>query len=444
MKVIIIGGIAAGMSAAAKLKRSQKEAQVIVYEKTPHISFGGCGLPYFVGGFFDRAENLFARTPQQAIESGIEVYVEHEVLSVNAEEKTVEVKNLQTGEVFTEAYDKLMIATGASPVVPPINNIHLENIYTLRDMNDGHILRAKMQDESIQKVGIIGAGFIGLEVAEAAKKLGKEVTVFQSGDRVLKGSFDKEITDILETEIKAAGVDLRLNTMVTGFNGTDKVEQIVTADGAFDVDLVVLAIGVRPNTGFLKNVGFDMLPNGAIIVDDEGRTSVEDIYAAGDCATVPHLLKEEPAYIPLATSANKLGRTVGENLGGAHEKFEGTLASSCLKALHMEAGRTGLSEDEVAEMGIEYKTTFITEKNHTNYLPGQSDIYIKLIYDANTKVILGGQIVGKKDAVLRTNTLAAAIYAKMTTKQLGMLDLCYAPPFARTWDALNVAGNVAK
>ena len=444
MKVIIIGGIAAGMSAAAKLKRSQKEAQVIVYEKTPHISFGGCGLPYFVGGFFDRAENLFARTPQQAIESGIEVYVEHEVLSVNPEEKTVEVKNLQTGEVFIEAYDKLMIATGASPVVPPINNIHLENIYTLRDMKDGHILRAKMQDESIQKVGIIGAGFIGLEVAEAAKKLGKEVTVFQSGDRVLKGSFDKEITDILETEIKAAGVDLHLNTMVTGFNGTDKVEQIVTANGAFDVDLVVLAIGVRPNTGFLKNVGFDMLPNGAIIIDDEGRTSVEDIYAAGDCATVPHLLKEEPAYIPLATSANKLGRTVGDNLGGAHEKFEGTLASSCLKALHMEAGRTGLSEDEVVEMGIEYKTTFITEKNHTNYLPGQSNIYIKLIYDANTKVVLGGQIVGKKDAVLRTNTLAAAIYAKMTTKQLGMLDLCYAPPFARTWDALNVVGNVAK
>ena len=444
MKVIIIGGIAAGMSAAAKLKRSQKEAQVIVYEKTPHISFGGCGLPYYVGGYFDRAENLFARTPEQAIASGIELHVEHEVLNVNASEKTVEVKNLKTGEIFTETYDKLMVATGANPVIPPIKNIELDNIYTLRNMEDGNILREKMQDESIKKVGIIGAGFIGLEVAEAAKKLGKEVTVFQSGDRVLKGSFDKEITDILEEEIQKAGVTLRLNTMVTGFNGTDKVEQIVTDNEAFDVDLVVLAIGVRPNTAFLKNVGFEMLPNGAIIVDHEGKTSVEDIYAAGDCATVPHLLKEEPAYIPLATSANKLGRIVGENLGGGSEKFEGTLGSSCLKVLHMEAGRTGLSEDEVAAMGIEYKTSFITDKNHTNYYPGQEDIWIKLIYDANTKVILGGQVVGKKDAVLRTDTLAAAIYAKFTTKQLGMLDLCYAPPFARTWDALNVAGNASK
>lgn len=444
MKVIIIGGIAAGMSAAAKLKRSQKEAQVIVYEKTPHISFGGCGLPYYVGGYFDEAEKLFSRTPEQAIASGIELYVEHEVLQVNAEEKTVEVKNLKTGEVFTETYDKLMVATGASPVVPPIQNIHLDNIYTLRDMEDGEILREKMQDPSIQKVGIIGAGFIGLEVAEAAEKLGKQVTVFQSGDRVLKGSFDKEITDILETEIRDSGVDLHLDTMVTGFKGTDKVEQIVTDSETFDVDLVVLAIGVRPNTAFLKNVGFDMLPNGAIIVDHEGKTSVEDIYAAGDCATVPHLLKEEPAYIPLATIANKLGRIVGENLGGASEKFEGTLASSCLKVLHMEAGRTGLSEDEAIAAGIDYKTTFITDKNQTSYYPGQENISIKLIYDANTKVILGGQVVGKKDAVLRTDTLATAIYAKMTTKQLGMLDLCYAPPFARTWDALNVAGNVAK
>ncbi|MBE6024542.1 MAG: CoA-disulfide reductase [Cellulosilyticum sp.] len=444
MKVIIIGGIAAGMSAAAKLKRSHKEAQVIVYEKSPFISFGGCGLPYYVGQYFDNHEQMFARTPEQAIQSGIELYVEHEVLKVNTEEKSVEVKNLKTGEVFTQNYDRLMVATGSSPVIPPIKNIDLKNVHTLRNMEDGHILREKMQDESIKKVGIIGAGFIGLEVAEAAKKMGKEVSIFQSGDRVLKATFDKEITDILEAEIQKEGVNLYLNTMVTGLNGTEKVEQIVTNEHVVDVDLVILAIGVRPNTAFLKDTGLEMLPNGAIIVDNEGKTSIEDVYAAGDCATVPHFLKEAPAYIPLATNANKLGRIVGENLGGKAERFEGTLGSSCLKVIHMEAGRTGLSEDEAREAGIDYKVAFITDKNQTDYYPGQESISIKLIYEANTKVLLGGQVVGKKDAVQRTNVLSTAIYAKMTTKQLGMLDLCYAPPFARTWDALNVAGNVAK
>ena len=444
MKVIIIGGIAAGMSAAAKLKRSQKDAQVIVYEKSPHISFGACGLPYYVGRYFDNHEQMLARTPEQAAKSGIEIYVEHEVVHVNVEEKKVQVKNLKTGEVLTQDYDRLMVATGANAIIPPIKNLELKNVYTLRSMEEGHILREKMKEDSIQKVGIIGAGFIGLEVAEAAKKLGKEVYIFQLEDRVLKATFDKEITDILEAEIQKEGVKLYLNTMVTALNGADKVEQVVTNNETVDVDLVILATGVRPNTAFLKDTGINMLANGAIIIDQEGKTSVEDIYAAGDCATVPHLLKKEPAYIPLATSANKLGRIIGENLGGEAEKFEGTLGSSCLKVLHMEAGRTGLSEDEAIKEGIEYKTVFITDKNQTDYYPGQEDISIKLIYDAQTKVLLGGQVVGKKDAVQRTNVLATAIYAKMTTKQLGMLDLCYAPPFARTWDALNIAGNVAK
>ena len=216
MKVIIIGGIAAGMSAAAKLKRSNKEAQVIVYEKLPYISFGGCGLPYYVGQFFNNHEQLFARTPEQAIQSGIELHVEHEVLKVNVAEKTVQVKNLKTGEVFSQDYDRLMIATGASPAKPPIKNIDLENVHTLRSMEDGHILREKMQSDAIKKVGIIGAGFIGLEVADAARKLGKEVYIFQQSDRILKGTFDKEVTDILEEEVKKEGINLKLGATVTG------------------------------------------------------------------------------------------------------------------------------------------------------------------------------------------------------------------------------------
>ncbi|WP_330377390.1 CoA-disulfide reductase [Cellulosilyticum ruminicola] len=291
---------------------------------------------------------------------------------------------------------------------------------------------------------MIGAGFIGLEVVEAAKKCGKEVVVFQLEDRVLKEVFDAEMTTYLEDELRAHGVNLQKSTKVVALKGENVVTHIVTDKEEVQVDLVILATGVRPNTAFLKDSGIEMLGNGAIVVDNEGKTSIANIYAAGDCATVPHLLKETPAYIPLATSANKLGRIVGENLGGNTMSFEGTLGSSCIKVMDIEAGRTGLSEEEAKRMNLDYKTVYIVDKNQTDYYPGQESIAIKLIYDSATKVILGGQVVGKKDAVQRTNVIAAAIYAKMTTKQLGMLDLCYAPPFARTWDALNVAGNVAK
>ena len=444
MKVIIIGGIAAGMSAAAKLKRTCKDAEIIVYERSSHISFGACGLPYYVGGFFDNENQMLARTPEQVSKTGISVMIHHEVIKVDPKDQIIVVKNLESGLSFTEHYDKLMIATGASPIIPPIANVNLKNVYTLRQMADGHILRDKMKDPNIKKVGIIGAGFIGLEIVEAAKKMHKEVHVFQLEDRILKDTFDKEVTDLLEEELKREEVSLYLNTMVTGLEGSEAVTHIVTAHEKVETDLVIIATGVRPNTGFLKETGIEMLPNGAIVIDQKGKTSLPNIYAAGDCATVYHLVRKENVYIPLATSANKLGRLVGENLGGADEVFEGTLGSSCLKLMHMEAGRTGVSEQEAQKLKIDYQTVFITDKNQTDYYPGQEDISIKLIYERDSKVIIGGQVVGKKDAVQRTNVIAAAIYAKMTTKQLGMLDVCYAPPFARTWDALNVAGNVAK
>lgn len=444
MKFIIVGGIAAGMSAAAKLRRLDKEAEIIVYEKQDYVSFGACGLPYYVGGFFDNPEQMIVRTPEKFRETGINVQTKHEVIAVDINTQTVKVKNLKTDEVFEDHYDKMMIATGASAIIPPIQNLELENVHTMRSLQDGHILKEKLQKEEIKTVGIIGAGFIGLEAVEAAKKCGKEVAVFQLEDRVLKEVFDAEMTTYLEDELRIHGVNLQTSTKVIALKGETTVTHIVTDKGEVQVDLVILATGVRPNTAFLKDTGIEMLGNGAIVVNNEGKTSIANIYAAGDCATVPHLLKETPAYIPLATSANKLGRIVGENLGGNSMTFEGTLGSSCIKVMEIEAGRTGLSEEEAKRMNLDYKTVCIVDKNQTDYYPGQESIAIKLIYDAATKVILGGQVVGKKDAVQRTNVIAAAIYAKMTTKQLGMLDLCYAPPFARTWDVLNVAGNVAK
>ncbi|MEE0932667.1 CoA-disulfide reductase [Clostridium sp. D43t1_170807_H7] len=444
MKVIIIGGVAAGMSAAAKFKRLSPKDDVVVYEKGDIVSFGACGLPYYVGGFFEDSREMIARTPEQFRESGVEIHTKHEVIDVDFPGKKLKVKNLTTGEILEESYDKLMIASGARAIIPPIKNINLENVVTLKSMDDGNKLRELMASEEYKKVAIIGAGFIGLEAVEAAKNRGKEVTVVQLQDRVLQEVFDKDITDILEAEIREHDVNLLLGETVLELIGDGKVSKVRTDKREFEADIVILATGVKPNTDFLKSDEIKMLRNGAIVIDSYGRTSVEDVYSAGDCATINNLITGKEAYVPLATGANKLGRIVGENLAGQNNSFQGSMASSCIKVMNMEAARTGLSEKEVKDLGFDYKTKFITDMNQTSYYPGRERIYVKLIYDAHTKVIYGGQVAGYKDAVQRCNVLAACIYAKMTTDQLGMLDLCYSPPFSRTWDVLNVAGNVAK
>lgn len=444
MKVIIIGGIAAGMSAAAKFKRLSPNDDVVVYEKGDIVSFGACGLPYYVGGFFDDSNEMIARTPEAFREAGVEIHTKHEVTNVDFSNKKVTVKNLNTNEVLEESYDKLMIASGARAIIPPIKNIDLENVVTLKSMDDGNKLRELMSKEENKKIVIIGAGFIGLEAAEAAKHRGKEVTVIQLQDRVLQEVFDKDITDLLEEELRENGVNLLLSETVTELIGDGKVSKVKTNKREIEADIVILATGVKPNTDFLNCDEIKMIRNGAIVVDKYGRTSVEDVYAAGDCATINSLITDREIYVPLATGANKLGRIVGENLAGQNNSFQGSMASSCIKVMDMEAARTGLSEKEVLNLGFNYKTKFITDMNQTSYYPGRERIYVKLIYDAHTRVILGGQVAGYKDAVQRCNVLAACIYAKMTTEQLGMLDLCYAPPFSRTWDVLNVAGNVSK
>lgn len=444
MKVIIIGGVAAGMSAAAKFKRLSPKDEVIVYEKGDIVSFGACGLPYYVGGFFDDSREMIARTPEEFRESGVEIYTKHEVIDVDFLNKKIKVKNIVTNEILEDSYDKLMIASGARAIIPPIKNIDLKNVVTLKSMDDGNKLKELMAIDEYKRVTIIGAGFIGLEAVEAAKHMGKEVTVIQLQDRVLQEVFDKDITDILEEELRDKGVNLLLSETVVELIGEEKVSKVKTDKREIEADIVILATGVRPNTDYLKADYIKMIRNGAIVVDSYGRTSVEDVYAAGDCATINNLITGKESYVPLATGANKLGRIVGENLAGKNNSFQGSMASSCIKVMNMEAARTGLSEKEVKDLGFEYKTKFITDMNQTSYYPGRERIYVKLIYDAHTKVIYGGQVAGYKDAVQRCNVLAACIYAKMTTDQLGMLDLCYSPPFSRTWDVLNVAGNVSK
>lgn len=443
MRTIIIGATAAGTSAAAKAKRTNPDLDITLYEKRDYVSFGACGLPYFVGEHFEDPNQMIARTPEKFAQQGIDIALEHEVLSVDFDAQIIVVRDLKTNQDRTESYDQLMLATGATAVMPPIKNVDLKNVYHLRTMADGQALRELGQDPKVQSVTVIGAGFIGLEIAEEFHQLGKQVRVIQLEDRILPLAFDPELTDMFADDLRDNGIELHLSEAVQALEGTVQVTGIVTDKGQYATDLVIVAAGIRPNTQFITDDRLKKLPNGAIIVDQAGRTSIENVYAAGDNATVINSVTNQPMYSALATGANKLGRIVGMNLGGQAAQLPGMLNSAGVKLITLEAGRTGLTEKEAAEAGIDFSTVLIHDKNQTNYYPGQSDLTIKLIYTKAEHILIGGQVVGQKDAVLRVDVLATAIQAKMTTEQLGLLDLVYAPPFARTWDALNVAGNVA-
>lgn len=442
MRILIVGGEAAGMSAAAKARRLIKDGEIVVYEASEIISFGACGLPYFVGDEFHNPEYMAEFTPAEFAEKGIVVKTRHRVISIDAQAKTIRVESDEG--VFEDHYDRLVIATGAREIRPPVPGLERTGVFSLRRMADGHALKAAVQDAANQRAVVIGSGFIGLEVVEALVNQGKDVRLIELAERVIPEAFDCEITQHIETELQEKGVQLHLGERVEAVLGDDQVRAVRTNQGEYPADIVVVCTGVKPNTDFLAEAGFERLANGALVVDRQGRTSVANVWAAGDCATVWHSVKQQQVYVPLATIANKLGRLVGENVAGAALEFPGTLASAALKVLDLEAGRTGLSEREAEQLGVNYRTVLIKDKCHTNYCHGQSDIHVKLIYEATSKRLLGAQIIGRKGAVHRVNSLAVAISMGVTTTQLGMLDFAYAPPFSRTWDVLNVAGNVAK
>ena len=444
MKIIIIGGIAAGMSAAAKAIRVNKEAEIIVFEMGDIISFGACGLPYFVGDFFKSEKRMIARTVEKMRDAGVDVQVGHKVLSIDANAKTVQVQNLKTEEIFTASYDKLMIASGAEATLPAFENINLDNIFKLTKMEDGLRVKEQVKHESINDITIVGAGFIGIEVVEAMVHLGKKVRLIQRSSRVFNGMFDEKITDLMLEELLSHGVEVLLSESVTAFRGEGSVSEIVTDKGTYKTDLVVIATGFKPKTEFALDTGIKTLKNGAIVVNKKGETSIKDIYSAGDCATVEHMVTKENVYIPLATGANKLGRIVGSNMAGEDNEYPGSLGAACVKVMDYEAASTGLSEADSEKTGVEYSSVFVKDKNYTGYYPNQEDLYIKLVYETQSKIIVGGETLGKNGAALRINVISMAIRAKMTTAELGMMDFCYAPPISKTWDALNVVGNVAK
>lgn len=444
MKLVVIGGVAAGMSAASKLKRIHKDAQVVVYEKGGFLSYGACGLPYYVSGENDDYTKMIARTRDHfEKELNIQTHLYHEVVKVEPKKKQVMIKDLVNHKVFLDSYDKLMISTGTFPVVPPLEGVKLPGIHVLKTLEDGIELKEIANEQNIRDVVIVGGGYIGIEVAEAMSFLGKNVRVIELSNRILQ-TFDQEITDLAEKELRKHGVQLNLGEKVEGFIGNERVKGVRTDKGVYEADLVLLSIGVKPATKFLAGSGISLARNGAVIIDREMRTNIEDIYSAGDCAQVYHKVREENTYIPLGTNANKTGRLAGVNIAGGHNKYVGTLGSAAIKVFDLELGRTGLSEIDAKNLAIDYTTVFVESADHPRYYPDQTPIWIKLICEKRSKRILGAQAIGNKGVVLRIDVFAVAIHNNMTADDLGMTDLCYAPPFAGVWDAVHIASNAVK
>lgn len=445
MKVIVIGGVAAGMSAASKIKRNDKNAEVIVYEAGEYLSYGACGLPYYISGLNQDSNKLIARTETEFNKIGIETRLKHKVLKVIPEKKQIFIHNSVENQLFIDNYDKLLIATGAIATKPPIDGRDANGVYHLKTLSDGLALKEIVEKPTCKNIVVVGGGYIGLEVAETMQEKGKSVTLIEHSRNII-APFDKEISRDAIQELDNIGVNLRLKEGVIKIleNSEGRVTEVITDKGSYPADLVILATGIKPATGFLKGSGINLNSNGAIIIDREMRTNVSDIYAAGDCAEVYHFVKEENDYIPLGTTANKCGRIAGDNILGAHQKFVGTLGSAAIKIGNLELARTGLSEDEAKKLSYAYDTVVITSQDHPDYYPNPTSIKIKLIYEKRTLRLLGAQGVGEKGVVLRIDMFAIAIQNKMSTNEIGMVDLCYAPPFANVWDAVHIASNAAK
>ncbi len=438
MKILVIGANAAGMSFSAKYHRLNPNDQLIVLEQRDYISFGGCGLPYYISDHFNDQNTMIARTPEQIIESGIDLRINSHVQSVDFENKTVEYK--QNDQVINQDYDKLFICSGANPIVPNIIEGSSDDIHTLTTMDDGNKLKAKFANSKYKNITIIGAGFIGLEIMEAAIEKNKNVTVIEMNNHILNNQYNEEFSNLIEKHITNNNVNLKLNKMASKIETENGLEIHLDSE-VIKADLIIMSSGFRPNTNFVD--GIDKLRNGAIIVDQDGKTSIEDVYSIGDCASTYNFISKQNEYIPLATNANKFAKSVAEKLNGDNSTFVGMIGSSCIKVLDYQMARTGLTKKQAEDLNINFKENIVIGQNHTAYYEGQIDIHINLIYNADTLVIIGAEIIGQSDVVNRLNTLALAITKGVTTKELAYIDFAYSPPFNKTWDILNIAGSVS-
>ena len=444
-RLLVIGGVAAGMSAASRAKRRNPEMEVIVLEKTEFISYGSCGLPYYISDMIKDHNKLIIIPPKVAREKrGIDVRLFHEAVEINADEKWVKAIDHKTGENLKFSYDKLVIATGAGAARPPIPGIDLKHIYVLRTLNDGVALKSYINTGVPKKAVIIGAGYIGLEMADSFSARGLDVSVIEKLPNIL-GTMDAEINEVVEAELEQKRVKLFKNSTVSAFEGNERGEvvSVVLDDGSrFDADLVLVSTGIKPHVAFAEVAGIHLGSTGAIAVNEKQETNIPNIYSGGDCAEAKHLVTGKPAYIPLGPTANKQGRVAGENAAAGYGIFEGIVGTAVFKTFDLEVARTGLSSVEAEKQGFNFATATITDKCCAGYYPGVSPIVIKLVMNKDDGRLLGAMMAGQSGVSKRIDIFATALYNKNTVEQISHLDLSYAPPFAPVWDPVLIAANI--
>ena len=439
-RVVIIGGVAAGPKIMAKLLRTKEfDCEINLYTEEDMISYSACGLPYFIEGLIDSPEKLIVRRPEQFEEQGAHVHLNKRCIKILPDEHKVLIQDTKTDIVQETEYDKLAITTGARPVLPPIKNLHLKNIFTVRKVQDGIDIRNKMREEQTKKAVIVGGGYIGIEMLEAFYLNGIETHLIEMDNHILS-IFDPEISDMIKDEIirmSNGKVKITTSDAVIAFEGDECVKRLITAKGEIiDTDMVIISAGVTPNTEIARAAGIELGVSNAIRVNNRMQTNIKDIYAAGDCTENFHLVSKNYAWIPLGSTANKEGRCAAINIAGQYDAFPGVLGSAVTRYDGFTISLTGLTETEAKKFGFDVISSTMTKKDRAGYMPSAENITIKLVADKRSKKILGAQAIGSGDADKRINTVASAIQADQTVDEFLHLDMTYAPPFSTAVDPL--------
>lgn len=441
MKIVIVGGVAGGATAAARLRRLDEQAEIVVFERSGFISYANCGLPYYIGDVITDSDQLTLQTPESFHSRfRVSMKVHHEVTALHPEKHMVSVKNLETGEEFQETYDKLILSPGAKPTQPKLPGTNIDKLFTLRTVEDTLHIKDYIQKNHPKSAILAGGGFIGLELAENLRELGMEVTIVQR-PKQLMNPFDSDMAAFIHNEMRKHGVKLALGHTVEGFRETQDGVQVLLKDEApLQADMVVLAIGVTPDTKLAKEAGLELGIKGSILVNEHMQTSVPDIYAVGDAVQVKHYVTGQAALISLAGPTNKQGRIVADHICGKNSSYPGSQGSSVIKVFDMTAAVTGVNETNAKKAGLNVDKVVLSPMSHAGYYPGGKVMTMKVVFEKETYRILGAQIVGYEGVDKRIDVLATAIHADMKAQDLAELDLAYAPPYSSAKDPVNLAG----
>ncbi|MNI36266.1 NADH oxidase [compost metagenome] len=438
MKVAVIGCTHAGTAAIVNTAQLYPEAEITVYERNDNISFLSCGIALYVGGVIKDPQGLFYSSPEKLAELGVKTNMRHEVIQIDTDRKTLRARNLATGQEFDDSYDKLIMTTGSWPIVPKLEGMELDGILLSKNYSHSNTIIERAQQ--VDRITVVGAGYIGVELVEAFQMNGKQVTLIDGEDRILSKYLDEEFTTPIQKSLEDHGITLALGEKVSSFAGENgKVTKVITSKGEHETDLVILCIGFRPNTELLKGK-VDMLPNGAIIVNDYMQTSLPDIYAAGDSCAIHYNPTGKNAYIPLATNAVRMGTLVARNLVSPTIAYMGTQGTSGIKIYEDNIAGTGLTEDAAKAEGMDVESVLLTDNYRPEFMPTFEQVQLKVVYDRLTRRILGAQIMSKMDLTQSINTVSVCIQNKMTVDQLAFIDFFFQPHYNKPWNFLNTAG----